>query len=405
MSNGPARASRIRTKLVLGIVLCLAAAGLAIIGLDYGAYVEQVGAIGEQSMVNARESFKSAEADDLRMLMSTMDALLDNSEVTDAFARRDFDRLVQVTTPMLQRMKERYGITNWLFIEPEPENTVFLRVHAPTLRGDVFDRPMYHQAVRTKTFASGKELGKAGFILRAVHPQYDKQGKLIGYLNLGVEIGSFLTRLRRQDGNEYALLARKEFLNEQNWISSCQLLGKENTWNALPHVVVVGATQSDPTFARYEGDLSEVPSQGMVLPGFDAGGRTYLRAVIPIVDEMQQKSGALMLAHDVTAVYARAKAAAYRQVIFILALMAVMSLVLTTLTNRLVFRRLDRVIAKTTRVVGGDYEKPISVEANDEVGKIEELLDQFRILYAYTIRKTLGQNSEISEPPERLPGT
>ncbi|MGA7512198.1 MAG: HAMP domain-containing protein, partial [Candidatus Sulfotelmatobacter sp.] len=52
-----------------------------------------------------------------------------------------------------------------------------------------------------------------------------------------------------------------------------------------------------------------------------------------------------------------------------------------TLLNRLVFRRLQHIIAVATRVVGGDYQSRIRVSSDDEVGQFEHLFEQFRLVF------------------------
>jgi signal transduction histidine kinase len=52
-----------------------------------------------------------------------------------------------------------------------------------------------------------------------------------------------------------------------------------------------------------------------------------------------------------------------------------------TLLNNLVFRRLQHIIMVATRVVGGDYEREIRVDSDDEVGQFEQLFEQFRRVF------------------------
>lgn len=49
--------------------------------------------------------------------------------------------------------------------------------------------------------------------------------------------------------------------------------------------------------------------------------------------------------------------------------------------NRMVFRRIDKVIDESMRFVGGDHQTPIVRVRDDEIGKIETALEQFRVLF------------------------
>lgn len=383
----------IRTKVVLCIAATLLLGGGGIVALSYREYRNQVERIGQKSLDEAREAFRSAEADDVKMLEATLETLMANPEITGRFARRDRAALAELTVPILAQMKRRYGITNWMFIEPEPGNKVFLRVHKPSELGDTMKRPLHDEAIRTKTFAVGKELGKAGFILRVVLPVYDHQQKLLGYANLGEEIGGFIGRVHQQTGHELAIVMRKKALDHTLWSATCKTLKIEDTWEAWPNLVLMGSTKKDTAFAAFDGDLDAIPLEGSVLGLRFAGGHVSLRAIVPLVDDKGQRSGGIVLETDITDVYSHARMTAFLTMGVILFLVIVMSLAIALMMDRLVFRRIDRVIDKITRFVGGDAASVIAVEGNDEVGKVETLLDQLRQLFVHTT----GRLSEHGE--------
>ena len=374
----------IRTKVVICIALTLALGGGAIIGLSYREYRHQIDRIGRKSLAEAREAFGSAEADDVKMLKVAMETLLANDAIITPFQRRDRAALTEVTLPLLAQMKARYGITNWMFIEPEPSNKVFLRVHGPGQYGDTMKRSLHDEAVRTKTFAVGKELGKAGFILRVVLPVYDHQKKLLGYANLGEEIGGFIGRVKQQTGHELAIVMKKKLLDPALWSATCKALKIDDTWDMWPNLVLMGSTKKDAAFASFDGNLDAIPETGAVLGLRSAAGRTSLRAIVPLLDDERRLSGGIILETDVTDVYQHARMTALLTSAVIMALVLIMSLVIAFMMDRLVFRRIDRVIDKTTRFVGGDAASVIVVEGDDEVGKVETLLDQLRQLFAFT---------------------
>lgn len=374
----------IRTKVITCIAATLTLGGGAIIGLAHREYTNQVDRIGRQSLDQAREAFRSAEADDVKMMSATLDTLLADQQITARFASRDRAGLLELTAPLLTRLKASYGITNWMFIEPEPSNQVFLRVHQPAVAGDVMKRPLHDQAIRTKTFAVGTELGKAGFILRVVHPMYDPAGRLVGYTNLGEEIGGFIGRVRQQTGHEVAIIMKKDLLDPKLWDATCKALHRDNTWDAWPRFVLMGSTKKEVAFADFGGDLESIPEGGQVLGLQTVDGHAFLRVVIPIVDDQKRRSGGIILENDITDVYLHARMTAMFTIGVILCLVVFMSLAIAFMMDRLVFRRLDRVIDKTERFVGGDADSAITVEGDDEVGRIETLLDQLRQLFAHT---------------------
>ena len=156
-------------------------------------------------------------------------------------------------------MRARDRITHWYFIESPPARTVFLRVHRPELHCDVVERATLAKAIGNGDVGAGKELGQTAFALRVVRP-WIRDGKVIGYMELAEEIDHFLTAMKARTGDEYGILVKKEFLDEQAW---SRILGaRANTWNDRPDVVVVDTTIFNLGIADYQGDLADVPEQG-----------------------------------------------------------------------------------------------------------------------------------------------
>jgi HAMP domain-containing protein len=54
---------------------------------------------------------------------------------------------------------------------------------------------------------------------------------------------------------------------------------------------------------------------------------------------------------------------------------------LLLLLNHFIFKRLQRILTAATRLVGGDFETPIRTDSDDEVGKLEQLFEQFRNIF------------------------
>ena len=65
------------------------------------------------------------------------------------------------------------------------------------------------------------------------------------------------------------------------------------------------------------------------------------------------------------------------------------------LLDRLVFRRLQRIIRVATRVVGGDYDSEIQVSSKDEVGELEQLFEQFRQVFVDLLRHSEEKTASL----------
>jgi HAMP domain-containing protein len=281
---------------------------------------------------------------------------------------------------MYSKLKSE-GITNWMFHTPEPDMTVFLRLHAPPKFGDHLNRFMDKEVARTHSIVIGNELAKAGFAVRILRPVYDMQSRLTGYVEFGEELGQFIHAMKNQTGDDYGLLLSKKYVDRQFWAESTATWKCRDNWDDNPNFVVADKTTATDSIIRFQGDLAAVPDRGKVLERFRDGDSVFVRGLFPIRDAAGNTVGAMFVVRDISGVYA-----VMRHTQKILVLMTVVPLTLgiflvLTLLDRLVFRRLQHIIKVATRVVGGDYESEIQVGSNDEVGQFEQLFEQFRRVF------------------------
>ncbi|HEY3374490.1 MAG TPA: cache domain-containing protein [Candidatus Aquicultor sp.] len=179
-------------------------------------YQKNVQLIAGESARLFQQSFNNLEASNVNMMSATLPGLMENENYKKLFMAKDKDKPLAATRPVFEELKAKNRITNWNFINPEPQSTVFLRIHKPEQVGDVLTRTTFVEAVKKEDFAAGKDLGKASFALRAVHPYY-YNNKLIGYMELGEAVDHFLGSMRTQTGNEYGMLIDKKFLDKNEW--------------------------------------------------------------------------------------------------------------------------------------------------------------------------------------------
>lgn len=372
--------SSIKFKVIMTVILTLAIGSASIIYLLNVSYKNNIRVVSEQAVKMSEESFKNLEKNDTNMLSATLLSLLENEAFKKAFIARDKDTLYKQTAPLFKEFREKYGITHWYFLNPEPDSTCFLRVHKPTQSGDIIKRATYVGSVKSKQITSGKELGKTAFALRVVHPYYDK-GKLIGYLELGEEIDHFLEIMKKQTGNEYGLLIKKEYLDAKEWAAMSNSKGVKNNWNDYKDVVLVDKTTDDIHIIDYEGDLAKIPEGGAVLEDIKKDDKVFVRGIFPLYDAKDRKVGGVFVLRDITPLYNDLKGMQNKAVIFIVALTVILSVVIIGMFNSLIIKRLTNMIEIATRVVGGDYKTQIVPSADDEIGKFESLFEQFRTVF------------------------
>jgi hypothetical protein len=363
----------VEIKLALAaLAACLVAAlaGASVAGHIFERSVEDAALSTLQS---AADTFAAQERTEIEKLASTLDALLANDELRAAFMARDRQRVLRVATPLFETMARRDRVTHWIFIEPEPAKTVFLRVHRPELSGDRVERLTLQRAIESRELGAGKELGQTAFALRAVRPWFH-QGKLVGYMELGEEIERFLTEMKGRTGDDYGLLVKKKFLDERAW---SRVLGpRANTWNDRPDVVVVSTTTFTDGIIDYSGDVEALPERGEALGEVERGDRAYVRGIFPVRDVAGRKIGGLVVLHDFTRHHGALRAGLLRSSLVLLGLGAVAAAIVLFLLHRLVFARLARLrlgLEARAREEGMPPSRIVELESDDEIGRLEAL--------------------------------
>jgi HAMP domain-containing protein len=374
----------IRTKVLAALLACLVVGVGGILALTSYSFSRNSQALAVESVSGAQKLFTILEAREISKMTSVSEALVANPQVRDAFVARDRPRLLELTAPLYSKLKSE-GITNWMFHTPEPDMAVFLRLHAPAKFGDRLDRFLDKEVVRTHAMVAGNELAKAGFAVRILRPVNDAHGSVAGYVEFGEELGQFIHAMKSQTGDDYGLLLSKKFVDKQFWADSNAQWKRRDNWNDNPDFVVADNTTATGNIIKFQGDLASTPAEGKVLERIHDGDSVYVRGIFPIRDASGNTVGAMFVVRDISSVYQ-----AMRHTRNVLVLLIVVSLSLgmalvLMLLNSLVFRRLQHIIAIATCVVGGDYESEIPSGADDEVGQLEQLFEQFRRVFVHLL--------------------
>jgi len=361
------RATPLELKVILAVIaisVAVAMGGAAVVARTMEHRVEGAAA---ESLKDAAEAFAAQQKAEIEKLALTLDALLANERLRDAFERRDREGLDRLARPLFETMRDRDRITHWYFIEPDPSREVFLRVHQPTLRGDRVERVTLARAVETSDLGAGMELGKTAFALRVVRP-WIHGGRVLGYMELAEEIDHFLTAMKARTGDEYGLLVMKKSLDPKDQV--LLLGGRASSWNDRPDVVVVDATSFTDTIIDYRGDLEELPDEGRMLGEVSRGDRAYLRGIFPVHDAAGRHMGGLFVLHDFTAPHRALHAARGETLGALLALTLAGGVLVVLLLHALVFKPIARVRQQAERLGGGAG--PSSL---DDLGRLAALVD------------------------------
>jgi hypothetical protein len=395
----------IRFKLMVPLV-----AGLAIIAVAMAVLmrfvhqraVEQAALHEVQQASSALAAIEAAEEDRLSALL---DVIEQDESMTDAFARGDRATLLAEASPLLRRLREAHGVTHWYFHTPDPTAGVWLRVHQPELRGDLVERPSFRRAVATGAEARALELGRTAYAVRVVRP-WRRGGKLLGYVELGSDIESFLVRLTRLTGDQYGMLLDKRRIDRAGWQ---RITGHPARWDDRPELLEMGAAHGDASLLRGLEWMSQVPTQPTLLEREARDGRTWARGIFPLLDADGMVIGAVVVRHEISPLLAGGDELRLRVVVLVVLLAAALAALVTFLLETLVFEPVARMTRKLEelpeRMARGEWQDLEGLQtSDDELGRFEAFLDTALAAVGSFVTDARRAPSRPSDPGHRLDG-
>jgi hypothetical protein len=243
----------IRSRAAITVLVAIAC-GLSYVLVSLNtAYRSNLRMQSEEAVMHAESAFEVVKALDTAKLAATAEAIASRPDVVNALRSQDASALLELTAPLLDSLRTDNGISHLYFISPE--GRVILRVHEPSVRGDVLDRATFLDARRTGEVASGLEVGQTAFALRHVRPvsapetlnpsgRSQRAGHVLGYVELAQDIHDYLMLMARHTGDDYALLLAKDHLDRASWASMRRLAGQRDDWDDHGEHVLVASTTS-----------------------------------------------------------------------------------------------------------------------------------------------------------------
>jgi diguanylate cyclase (GGDEF)-like protein len=291
-----------RLRLAFLVPLAAAVAALFIIGLV-------AMHLHERDMINgdvtrAQTLVEKLYHDDVdhnaQSLNVAMEVVGHSTALRAALARRDRAALLQLSAPLFAKLSRKFGITHFYFSGPDRVN--ILRVHQPARYGDVIKRYTTLEAERTGATFYGVELGPLGtFTLRLVAPWYtaDAQHRLIGYVELGMEIDHILDTVQKFTGVPMFVLVSKQYLKRDNWEAGMRMLGRQPDWNRFPNAVLsTQGVQAMPASLATR-LVNGLPAVASVMDVTQAGA-SYRAVFLPLIDASGHDVGRMVALVDVS---------------------------------------------------------------------------------------------------------
>lgn len=236
-------------------------------------------------------------AKDANLMQAVLRTVMSNSAVENAFAKMDRDALEKEVAPLFEGLRADHRITHLYFNDAKLVNV--LRLHSPDEFGDVIDRATTLQAQRFGKAVHGLELGPLGTLtLRLVLP-WQRNGALLGYLEIGEEIEYVVEEIRDSLSVDLFVLIDKQFLSPDQWQQGLTLLRRLGKWDRFASVVMVAQTAIDMPSALNDNALTRM--RGGASPVFDEAGRALHVALLPVNDARGRRVGDLVMVQDITA--------------------------------------------------------------------------------------------------------
>ena len=265
----------------------------------------------ETKLISVEDLFTTFLDINASMMGAALNAIMRDRQLTAAFREKDRESLYNQSRPLFEQLRSGYGITHFYFTDSSRVN--LLRVHQQDRYGDRIDRFTTLKAEKTGKLSYGIELGPLGtFTLRVVIPWHD-EGRLIGYVELGMEIEQIIDELHKVLGVELYIFIEKKFLDRQDWEASMKMLGRDPGWDRLPFEVLTAGTMKiiPEEFVRFLSKKQHLHKMSDKKISFD--GQIYLTKYLDLKDAAGRSVGDLVILNNVTK-----KVSDFRKLIFLI---------------------------------------------------------------------------------------
>ncbi len=257
---------------------------------------------------------------DVTTMSSTLEAIIRDPQLLNAFQSRDKEALLKRGRPLFSRLKNQFKITHFYFHRPDHINLV--RMHKK-LRGDLINRQTLKKASKMDLPSSGLEQGPTGNpVLRVVYPWHtnfpqtscnalytvscntdifnpSKSGELVGFVELGKEFEDIANNISNLLNIDLIIAVDKKFLIQKRWEKRNKKLGKQSAWDTFPdHVIIDQTLETVPNQISKKMMGSQSQREASIL--IKQNNRTKQALFIPFNDINGTNIGYVAILNDIT---------------------------------------------------------------------------------------------------------
>ena len=287
-----------KLKVVLTLAICFISALMIFLGLEYYQFTKEVKFHSQENLEMTRQSYLQNLKAEINKVCALLKVLDLNTEVKEKFKEKDRYGLYNLCFPIFDDLKNENNISNWYFIEPD--STYFLRMNNYAIYGDKAGGYLYKQAVDNHDHATGIEFTDNDFSIRVIHKYYDKDS-LIGYTEIGEEIGQIFKALKQETGNDVSLFINKKYIERADWEFLKLKKGLKANWEHMENYADIEQT-IDIDFTR-EINIEELGDEGTILETVKENGSYYSKSVFPVYDTEGKKIGGVFVLTNVDSIY------------------------------------------------------------------------------------------------------
>ncbi len=366
--------NRISKKIFVIVFIALLISFVLSLYFQIHSYNHELGVISDNSLIIAENSFEDILSSEKQKLSLALDFLLEDKAAKQMFIDRNIDSLYDYTKPIFEKLKNQYSITHLYFILPEPEKTCFLRVHNRPKNNDVITRFTYENSVNTKKIATGLELGKTAFALRAVRPYYDNN-KLIGYMEVGQEIDNFFDLIKSRTKDDFFVTVNKKYLDKNKWNSAKETNSQMSLWEALEKEVIITSTSQNTSLSNL--NLQNIPNKSTIIDKqLKINNKVYILGQFPLTDAGDRKVGAIYFTHDNTGVYSELKQDILQMLAVFFVLLIVFGIFTVFFVRQFITKPINIVVNAMKKISNKQINFHIEETQKDEIGELYRSINE-----------------------------
>lgn len=234
---------------------------------------------------------------DTNLMMATMRAMMTNSAMETAFRQGDRAGIARQGGELFATLREEHRITHLYLTRPDYVNVY--RFHSPDEYGDVITRVLLREARKNQRAIHGLELGAMGTLTLRLAVPWQRNGELIGYIEIGEEIEHLIDEIHDSLKVDLLVLVDKKHLSPERWTRGQIMMKRSGTWERFQTHAVLAQTAEQLPAALDEGRLKSLLA-GATTEIKEAGRALHL-ATVPIHDVGGQHLGDLVMIRDITA--------------------------------------------------------------------------------------------------------